>query len=75
VDNLVAYYAKLTDCTATPAEKLGAQPIYFEAATELTKTELLYAIEITLFMSGLEIVHVDDKTIRVQRIAGPLKPR
>src|ERR1043166_803377 len=29
VDNLVAYYAKLTDCTATPAEKTqGAPPNY-----------------------------------------------
>jgi hypothetical protein len=75
VDNLVAYYAKLTDCTAKSNEKLGAQPISFEAHTPLSKAELLYAIETALFLSGLEIVRVDDKTIRVERIADPRKPR
>ena len=63
VNELVAYYARLTDRTAVSTNKVGSVPLIFKAQTRLTKPELLYALETTLALNGLAIIEIDDKTI------------
>jgi hypothetical protein len=64
VDELVSFYARLTDRTAVSTNNVGNGPLIFKAQTHLTKPELLYALETTLALNGLAIIEVDDKTIR-----------
>jgi hypothetical protein len=64
VDELVAYYAKLTDRKSVPSDRVGGVSVIFNAQTPLTKQELLYGLETTLALSRLAIIEVDDKTIR-----------
>jgi hypothetical protein len=68
IDELVAYYAELTDRTAVSFPQFGSVSITFSAQTPLTKRELLYAIETTLALNGVSIVEVDDKTIKAAHI-------
>lgn len=64
-NDLVAYYAELTGRKAVPSQPLGGIPVVFRAQTQITKRELLYALETVLTLNGLAIVEVDQKTIRV----------
>jgi len=64
-NDLVAYYAELTDRTFVPDDQLGRQRVIFKAQTSLTKPELLYALETTLALNGLAVGSDDAKTIRI----------
>ncbi len=63
VDKLVNYYAKLAGLDALPSKQFGKMPVVLEVRTPLAKAELLYAIETTLALNNLEIVHVDKNSI------------
>ena len=64
-DNLVAYYAKLTDTKPIPSKRFGKHPVFLEIKTPVTKAELLYAIEVTLGQSGLTIVSTNKNSIQI----------
>jgi hypothetical protein len=64
VDAVFGFYGKLVDLT---------QPLYFNAATPLTKAELIYAIETMLKLHQIGIVLVDEKTIRALPLRETLK--
>jgi hypothetical protein len=64
VDELVAYYAQLTDRKSVPSDRVGGVSVVFNAQTPLAKNELLYGLDTTLALSRLAIIEVDDKTIR-----------
>jgi hypothetical protein len=66
-NDLVAYYAELTDRVFVPDDRLGQQRVIFKAQTSLTKPELLYALETTLALNGLAVGSDDAKTIRIIR--------
>jgi hypothetical protein len=65
VDNLVAYYAKLTSANPIPSKQFGKQPIHFEITTPVTRVELLYAIKATLAQCNLAIESAEQNSIQV----------
>jgi hypothetical protein len=68
VNELVSFYARLTDRTAVSTNNVANVPLIFKAQAHLTKPELLYALETTLALNGLAIIEVDDKTIRAGHV-------
>jgi len=69
VDKLVGYYAKMAGFDAQPSGQFGKTQIVMEVRTPLTKAELLYAIETTLALNNLSIVHVEKNLICAGHIA------
>jgi hypothetical protein len=63
-NDVVSFYAELTERSAVHSDKAGRQSVLFKAQTELTKSELLYGLETALALHGLTIIEVDDKTIQ-----------
>jgi hypothetical protein len=71
VDNLVAFYAELTERKALPSDQFGKLPITFRINNLLTKPELLYAIETTMALNGLAIVSVGEDSVCAERLPEP----
>jgi hypothetical protein len=71
VDDLVAYYAGITGQKAQ-ASKFAERPVFLRSKTPLTRSELRYAIETTLALDGLTIVHGDEGVIRAGEL--PVAP-
>ena len=69
VDQLVEFYAELTDQKAASSKNYGRQLVRFEVTTALTKEEVLYAIETTLKLEGLAIAKVNGEKISVIPLA------
>jgi hypothetical protein len=67
LDELVAYYAKLTGRKAEPSPALLPW-LPFRASLPLTKPEMVYAIETTLALNGLRIVPGEDGGIRAGKL-------
>jgi hypothetical protein len=67
-DSLVEYYATLMDRKATPSRTYGKHAVQFGIGIDLTKRELLYAIETTLALEGLKIVTNADTSISAEAI-------
>jgi hypothetical protein len=65
---LLDFYADISERTAQPAKDFDAVPIRFQVGTPLSKNELLYAIEETLALNNLAIIHVNDQEIRLGRV-------
>ena len=68
VDSLIEYYATLIDRKAIPSRTFGRHPVQFGIGIDLTKRELLYAIETTLALEGLKIFTNADTSISVEAI-------
>lgn len=67
-DSLVEYYASLIDRKAVKSPTFQKHPVQFGIAADLTKQELLYAIETTLALEGLKIVTNADTSISAESI-------
>jgi hypothetical protein len=68
-DRLVKLYADLADKKAVPSANLGPIFVRFSVQNALTKEELLYAIETTLELNNLAVIHLDDNKVRVGHIS------
>jgi len=68
VDGLAGYYATLTGSKYIPDPMYGKWPAMLRITVPVTKPELLYAIETTLYLQGLTFTKTNDDTLTVQSI-------
>jgi hypothetical protein len=66
IDSLIEYYATLIGRKAIPSRTFGKHLVQFVIGTDLTKQELLYAIETTLALNGVKIVTNADTSISAE---------
>ena len=68
----LSFYGKLAERKVEQAPNLPSIPITLKTATSLSLAEVLYAFETVLLLNGIQIVAVDDQTVKAMPLTPPV---